>query len=110
MGYARFSCNGTARKWQIVLVQAHVRGRFDCGADALDDRVEGFRESKRFRRASASPPQQLAYSFLLMMLALLLEATAVRRSSTWQPRTTPFRWHRSEPRFLAQVFRAHGFV
>ena len=60
-------------------------------------------------RAQA-PPQRLAYSFLLMMLALLLEATAVRRSSTWQPRTTPFRWHRSEPRFLAQVFRAHGFA
>jgi len=59
-------------------------------------------------RAQA-PPQRLAYSFLLMMLALLLEATAVRRSSTWQPRTTPFRWHRSEPRFLAQVISRAWF-
>src|SRR5881396_2153150 len=32
-----------------------------------------------------SPAAALAYRFLLMMLALLREATAVRRSTSWHP-------------------------
>jgi hypothetical protein len=34
-------------------------------------------------RERKAPPQRLAYRFLRMMLALLLEATADRRSSSW---------------------------
>jgi len=105
-----------------VFLQWHRAQVADCsGASASSGKVRlrrgcPRRQGRRIPRVEAdsaaraqAPPQRLAYSFLLMMLALLLEATAVRRSSTWQPRTTPFRWHRSEPRFLAQVISRAWF-
>jgi hypothetical protein len=42
-GLREVPLQGTARNWQIVLVSWFKRksgGRFDRGADALDDRVE----------------------------------------------------------------------
>ena len=105
-----------------VFLQWHRAQVADCsGASASSGKVRlrrgcPRRQGRRIPRVEAdsaaraqAPPQRLAYSFLLMMLALLLEATAVRRSSTWQPRPTPFRWHRSEPRFLAQVISRAWF-